>query len=1514
MMGMDLIFHLYPLILLQARQHLKYVLTECDDCCLEIVIAPIEDEIYGPYEVCVEDLLEPGGWDPGQIGDDPNGDGIEWLAADNITYDQVLDAIANNEGLLDFEVFDPECDCPFTQSVEIIPIGNLEPIEITLYMFDCQFRDEDGDLDSYEWEWPNDTYELEVDMEDFFFRITEGSEIRDWESERCDSLLLVTVDTAIVQGAISQGPCTPTGTEYCFELLLEELEDEHEEHSTVNPDYIDMRWRDEDGNTVATGPCFNVMPGQEGSYTVELDYSFIDGAYDETLLILDECNKEFGPYDLDTGVATAPEIEGDDLFCENDLTGKIFEVVITGEGTTYEWTLPAGVDGIFYNQPVNDSIELDFTNYDFAANEPIVVVANTPCGQSPPVDVFVETIPLPVPDFNISSPVCVGELAEANFVGDETTISQFIWSNENYTSGNQSGAGPVNYSASAPGTYDVSLIVVDNDGCQSEPVTRSFEVIAPLTAPILDCSTTASSVGFTWEPVAGATGYVINVLQSPMPMGPFTNTETELFIDFTGLSVNDVIEIEVFATGDEPCGDGPSSSLDCQALDCPDPDWVFNLWSDTSFCVNAPIEAFAYDVTGMSGTASYVSSVPAGVDAAGNVDPTAFPVGTHTVTMTYTYQNDDCTRSRTVNITVFPEPSASFVPSALELCLGESITIDDSAVDPVASWDYGVDGSINAQGQVSWSSPGTKTIEVSVTTPELQGSCMNSSMVDVVVFDTLTFGEIECIATDLDFVHFDWEDVANATGYDISYTVNGGAPITTTITESEIIIDMLMPEDEVSISVTALSPNICNDVTRTADCVAVGCIPLDFDTPICSDAGIDFVFFEWEAVEGASQFEVFVNGMLLGTQDSTSLLVDGLSPGDNIFIEVTAINDLTQCPSVTRTEDCEAIDCPDVEIVFTPVTERCYSASMGGIQLTDPEILNSMGTGTGAWDSPFVDADGVFTPDGDDDMIYMLDYEYVEGQCSYSNTLEVEIVIIPDSAIDVSDDDICIDETTTVESPVSTLNGETAIWDFGAGVNATGTGFGPYELSFDAPGTYVISLTVDNEGCLSEEATTTIEVDEELVTPSIDCNATNSFVQFNWDDVADVNEYSITIDGAFQTTQTNSDYRVDGLTEGQIVEITIGFITDSSCSLPDLVFTCETTTCPPSFFALEDYVMEMCLDGTQQAQQLNIELINPPADPGNASWSGPGVNSNGFFDPADLNAQTVSLNYSIEFEECAYDTTINIELYEAPQITAINPLNPDCYQDNVGSILPEVEGGTEPYSYMVDNLASQSTPEFDVINTGLHTLLVTDANGCTSELDFEIFAAQEPPLGIDGPLSLLDTETGEYTFSTAAENIGNVIWIANGTDIICEGTDCDPITIAGEQYPDGFDLTVQVFFNEDCFIETTIRVDVFSIQRYYIPNVISENSSDPDNRSWRMYTNGKGIVVETVKIYDRWGNLVHDEELNATGEEIDLFWDGRWSDSDGQGAEVIPGVYVYLIELDVAGRKVVEAGDLTVIR
>ena len=158
---------------------------QCDDCCTMITISPLPDEYFGPYDVCVEELLDADGWDPSQVGDDPNGDGSGWAGSSNITLSDVNDAIANNNGIIAYTTFDENCNCPLNQLLEINPVGNSDTTDLTLHMFDCQFRTDSGVLDNYTWILENDKYDLDVDMENELFDIS-GASIQGWDGSSCD--------------------------------------------------------------------------------------------------------------------------------------------------------------------------------------------------------------------------------------------------------------------------------------------------------------------------------------------------------------------------------------------------------------------------------------------------------------------------------------------------------------------------------------------------------------------------------------------------------------------------------------------------------------------------------------------------------------------------------------------------------------------------------------------------------------------------------------------------------------------------------------------------------------------------------------------------------------------------------------------------------------------------------------------------------------------------------------------------------------------------------------------------------------------------------------------------------------------------------------------------------------------------------------------------------------------------------------------------------------------------------
>jgi gliding motility-associated-like protein len=90
---------------------------------------------------------------------------------------------------------------------------------------------------------------------------------------------------------------------------------------------------------------------------------------------------------------------------------------------------------------------------------------------------------------------------------------------------------------------------------------------------------------------------------------------------------------------------------------------------------------------------------------------------------------------------------------------------------------------------------------------------------------------------------------------------------------------------------------------------------------------------------------------------------------------------------------------------------------------------------------------------------------------------------------------------------------------------------------------------------------------------------------------------------------------------------------------------------------------------------------------------------------------------------------------------------------------------------------------------------------------------------------------------------------------------------------------------------------------YMIPNAFVPGSEQEDNRRFNVIRN-EAVIVKDFKIFNRWGQLVYDNDDNENG------WDGT---QDGSPAP--SDVYAYYVVLELGdGEEVVENGDVTLIR
>jgi len=95
----------------------------------------------------------------------------------------------------------------------------------------------------------------------------------------------------------------------------------------------------------------------------------------------------------------------------------------------------------------------------------------------------------------------------------------------------------------------------------------------------------------------------------------------------------------------------------------------------------------------------------------------------------------------------------------------------------------------------------------------------------------------------------------------------------------------------------------------------------------------------------------------------------------------------------------------------------------------------------------------------------------------------------------------------------------------------------------------------------------------------------------------------------------------------------------------------------------------------------------------------------------------------------------------------------------------------------------------------------------------------------------------------------------------------------------------------------------------YVPNALAADAQTDLNSRFLLSFGPSVQVIKRLQIFDRWGNLVHENRDALPGDTANA-WDGRW-----KGKPVLPGVYVWLLELLlVDGRTETLSGSVTVVR
>ncbi len=287
--------------------------------------------------------------------------------------------------------------------------------------------------------------------------------------------------------------------------------------------------------------------------------------------------------------------------------------------------------------------------------------------------------------------------------------------------------------------------------------------------------------------------------------------------------------------------------------------------------------------------------------------------------------------------------------------------------------------------------------------------------------------------------------------------------------------------------------------------------------------------------------------------------------------------------------------------------------------------------------------------------------------------------------------------------------------------------------------------------------------------------------------------------------------------------------------------------------------------------------------------------------------------YTIELLDAnGCDATIDFTVTEPePVIAVIGDISsPDCSGDLGYITIATATGGVGSYRYQVNTAPAIPIADTATVIPGEILVSVFDQNGCSWDSTVNITEPAQLSVSL-GPDA--NVELGQDATITATINSDNaidtVIWSPSVTDEMCVFDNCQEIRVTPVSTTT-YDVIVRDV--NGCEVTDDITLTTQRSSNIFIPNAISPDATIPGNAIFKVFASSGVSTVDYIRIFDRYGNLVHAEEgaqpiqLSGVGS-----WNGRFN---GEALEA--GVYVYVVQLSFldGGAPEVRKGNVTLVR
>jgi len=244
--------------------------------------------------------------------------------------------------------------------------------------------------------------------------------------------------------------------------------------------------------------------------------------------------------------------------------------------------------------------------------------------------------------------------------------------------------------------------------------------------------------------------------------------------------------------------------------------------------------------------------------------------------------------------------------------------------------------------------------------------------------------------------------------------------------------------------------------------------------------------------------------------------------------------------------------------------------------------------------------------------------------------------------------------------------------------------------------------------------------------------------------------------------------------------------------------------------------------------------------------------------------------------------------------------NPACGDNHaIARIIPV--NGTAPFSVTIDGVFV-SGGLMPWIPAGNHLVELSDAYGCSADTMLSLNLLAVPTISL--PVEV-NVKLGEILVLQAQTNLTSwkdLSWTPT------PNSNC-PDCLRQEWLPEISGLyTVVITDDAGCTASATSRVVVKQDIDLYVPNVFSPNG-DGLNDFWTLHAGESEMVLRSLQIFDRWGELLYFLRAPTPVNEWPG-WEGNY-----RGYPLNPGVYVYYLEVNLlSGETIVRKGDVTLLR